>query len=157
MFKRVVVTFLIGGLVSLYAMSLSALNSADKSDLMQIKGIGEVKAAAILKERKKSKFKSFDDLSARVKGIGKKAVSNIKNDVKVKKQPKTGTGKKSSGKKSTTKSSSKKASVKKPTKTTGSSKTTSKKEKAKKATKTLKKKKSSSSKSKKSTKSKKAA
>ncbi len=149
MFKRVVVTFLIGGLVSLYAMSLSALNSADKSDLMQIKGIGEVKAAAILKERKKAKFKSFDDLSARVKGIGEKAASNIKHDVKAKKQSKKSSSKKTS-----------KSSAKKSTKSTSGSKTASKKEKATKASKALKTKKSSSkkpSKSKKTTKSKKAA
>ena len=48
---------------------------------MQIKGIGEVKAAAIVKERRKGKFKSFDDLAQRVPGIGDQTAANIKHGV----------------------------------------------------------------------------
>ena len=68
-------------------MSLKALNKADKSELMEIKGIGEAKADAILKERKNGKFKSFEDVT-RVKGIGESIANNIKDDVKVKEEPK---------------------------------------------------------------------
>jgi competence protein ComEA len=81
MLKRVIVSFLIFATVSLFAMSLKELNSASKTDLMQIKGIGEAKAEAILKERKKGKFESFKDLT-RVKGVGESIANNVKNDVK---------------------------------------------------------------------------
>jgi len=74
--------FLVLSTSVLFGMSLSKLNSAGKEDLMQINGIGEKKAAAIIKERKKGKFKSYEDLSARVDGIGAQTAANIKNDVK---------------------------------------------------------------------------
>jgi len=63
---------------SVFGMSLSQLNGASKAELMEINGIGESKADAIMKARK---FKSFDDV-LKVKGVGEKLVSNIKNDVK---------------------------------------------------------------------------
>jgi len=75
--------FLVLSTSVLFGMSLSKLNSASKEDLMQINGIGEKKAAAIIKERKKGKFKSYDDLATRVGGIGAQTAANIKNDVKV--------------------------------------------------------------------------
>jgi len=65
----------------LYSMSLSELNSASKEELMQIKGIGAKKAEEILKERKKNKFKSVDDVS-KVKGVGEVLANNIKKDIK---------------------------------------------------------------------------
>lgn len=65
-----------------YGMSLSKLNSASKEELMQINGIGEKKAAAIVKARKKGKFKSYEDLISRVDGIGAQTAANIKNDIK---------------------------------------------------------------------------
>ena len=134
-----------------FGMSLSKLNSASKEELMQINGIGEVKAAAIMKERRKGKFKSFADLSSRVEGIGEQTASNIKNDIKVGEKVKK--VKKSSAKKSTKKKTESK-------KSKAAKKETSKKEKAKKAEKELKKnkkkvKKEKAKKSKKSKKSKK--
>lgn len=81
MFKKIITGVLVLGMTSLFAMSLSTLNSASKAELMEINGIGEKKAAAIIKERKKGKFKSFDDLT-RVKGIGEQITANAKNDVK---------------------------------------------------------------------------
>ena len=54
---------------SLFGMSLDQLNSASKAELMEINGIGEAKAEAIINERKKGKFTSFEDFQ-RVKGIG---------------------------------------------------------------------------------------
>ncbi len=87
MFKKVMAGVLILSLTSLFGMSLKELNKADKSELIQIKGIGEAKADEIIKERKKEKFKSFEDVT-RVKGIGEATVNNIKHDVKVKKEPK---------------------------------------------------------------------
>lgn len=87
MLKKVMAGVLILSLTSLFGMSLKELNKADKAELMQIKGIGEAKADAIIKERKKEKFKSFEDVT-RVKGIGEATANNIKHDVKVKEEPK---------------------------------------------------------------------
>ncbi|NKQ41726.1 MAG: helix-hairpin-helix domain-containing protein [Sulfurovum sp.] len=85
MFKTLIVRvivgmFLIGTMA--FGMSLAKLNSASKSELMEINGVGEVKAADILKQRKKGKFKSFSDLTERVDGIGEQTAANIKGGVK---------------------------------------------------------------------------
>jgi len=81
MLKKIIAGFLVLATSTLFGMSLNQLNSASKTELMEIKGIGESKATAILNERKKSKFTSFDDLQ-RVKGIGEKTAKNVKDDVK---------------------------------------------------------------------------
>jgi len=62
---------------------LSALNpqKASKDELICIKGIGEKKASAIIKYRKKNKLKSAQDL-LEIKGFGKSLVKNVQNDVK---------------------------------------------------------------------------
>ena len=78
MLKKVMAGFLILATSTLFGMSLNQLNSVSKTELMEIKGIGEAKATAIMKARK---FNSFDDV-LKVKGVGEKLVSNIKNDVK---------------------------------------------------------------------------
>ena len=92
---------------------LSALNvkQASKDELVCIKGIGEKKAAAIIKFRKSKTFKSVDDL-LELKGFGKGLVNNLKKDIKTV----ACGGKKSAKKKtSTTTSSSKKTDTKKTT------------------------------------------
>ncbi len=87
---------------SVFGMSLNQLNGASKAELMEINGIGDAKAAAIVKERKKGKFKSFEDFQ-RVEGIGEQTAKNVKNDVKSSSKEKKVT-------KSRTKSKSKKKS-----------------------------------------------
>ena len=89
MFKKIIAGILIVSVSSLFGMSLKELNKADKSELMEIKGIGEAKADAILKERKNGKFKSFEDFT-RVKGVGEAMANNVKHNVKstVKKETK---------------------------------------------------------------------
>jgi competence protein ComEA len=64
-------------------MNIAEVNTANKETLMKISGIGAKKASALIQERSQGLFKSFEDLE-RVKGIGKKMISNIKNDVKSK-------------------------------------------------------------------------
>jgi len=115
MLKKIAIGFVVLAASTLFGMSLNQLNMASKTELMQIKGIGEKKADAIIKERKKGKFKSFEDFQ-RVEGIGEKTAKNVKNDVKVKKEVK----------KATKKTDKKKSSHKKETKT---KKATSKKKK----------------------------
>lgn len=99
MLKKVILGFMVFATSTVFAMSLSQLNSASKAELMQINGIGEAKANAIVKERKKGKFTSFKDFE-RVEGIGTQTAANVKNGVKsskdvkkVKKQAKRTTSK----------------------------------------------------------------
>jgi competence protein ComEA len=112
MLKKVIAGFLVFAASTVFGMSLNKLNSASKAELMEINGIGEAKASAIIKERKKGKFKSFEDFQ-RVEGIGKETAKNVKNDVKMKKEPKSSkkTTKKKS--KSSKKSTKKKTDTKK--------------------------------------------
>ena len=81
MLKKVIAGVLVLATSSVFGMSLNQLNEASKAELMEINGIGEAKANAIIKERKKEKFKSFEDFE-RVEGIGKQTAKNVKNDVK---------------------------------------------------------------------------
>jgi len=104
MIKKIAIALLVCATTTAFAMSINEVNKASKDELMKINGIGEKKADAIIKQRKKSSFKSFKDLEA-VKGVGPALSKNIKNDVH-KKTPKK------SSKKSTTKKSDKKKSVK---------------------------------------------
>ena len=156
MFKKIIASFLVFATTSVFAMSLSQLNSASKAELMEINGIGEVKAAAIIKERRHGKFKSFDDLT-RVEGIGEQTAANVKNGVKsasdvkkVKKSTKKKTAKKTTKAKKSTKEKAEKKTKKRKIKSmdekkkelkTKAKKTKTKKTKAKKTKKTKSKKK----------------
>jgi len=63
---------------ALFALNI---NTATKSQLMQIKGIGPKKAQAIINYRKTHKIKSLNELK-NIKGINSKILLNIKNDIK---------------------------------------------------------------------------
>ncbi len=140
MLKKVIGLFLIAATSMVFGMSLSKLNSASKTELMEINGIGEIKAAAIIKERRHGKFKSYDDLASRVEGVGEQTAANIKNDIKV--GQKTKKVKKTTSRKTTKKNTrKKKTSTKEDKKEKYAKKSKSKKDKAKKAEKELKKKK----------------
>ena len=156
MFKKIIAGFLILATSTLFGMSLSALNSASKAELMEINGIGEVKAAAIIKERRKGKFKSFEDVQ-RVEGIGEQTADNIKRGVKssdgvkkVSKKKKTKTKKKTTtSSKKNTKTKADKKTKKRKIKTTDEKKKELKKKERKTKTKKTKAKKEKKTKSKK--------
>ena len=114
MFKKIIASFLVlATTTTVFGMSLSALNGASKAELMEINGIGEMKAAAIIKERRKGKFKSFEDVQ-RVEGIGEQTADNIKRGIKssegvkkVSKKTKTKAKKKAKAEKKTKKTKTK--------------------------------------------------
>lgn len=104
MFKQFLVLLLLAGSL----MAAMDVNKASKDDLMSISGIGEKKAEAIIKHRKKhGKFKSIDDLK-NVKGIGAAIIANIKKGKKksTKKKSSSTTKKSTHSKKNVTKNKS---------------------------------------------------
>jgi len=56
------------------------INSADKEELMTLKGIGEKKADAILEQRGEKCFENVDALTE-VKGIGPKFLENNRENL----------------------------------------------------------------------------
>ena len=70
-------------LLTYTAVSLMAMNfqTASKEELMSIKGIGEKRAAAIMKYRKTHKIKSAADLK-NIDGIGAEIADNAKRGIK---------------------------------------------------------------------------
>lgn len=63
-----------------FGMSVGEVNKASKEDLVKIKGIGETKADAIIKQRAVTPFSTMADIEA-VKGVGPALLKNIENDV----------------------------------------------------------------------------
>ncbi len=61
------------------ALSFAAVdvNTAAAADLAEVKGIGPAMSSRILDERKKAKFKDWDDFIARVKGVGEKSAAKL--------------------------------------------------------------------------------
>lgn len=53
------------------------VNTATAEDLNSVKGIGPATSTRIVKEREKGDFKDWDDLKARVKGIGNKKAGKL--------------------------------------------------------------------------------
>ena len=56
------------------------INTANKEELMSLKGVGDKKAVTILEYRKVNCFKSVDDLM-KVKGIGQKFIDKNKDNL----------------------------------------------------------------------------
>ena len=59
------------------AFAAPEVNKASAAELDSVKGIGPSMSSRILDERKKGEFKSWSDLSARVKGIGSKTAAKF--------------------------------------------------------------------------------
>lgn len=67
-------------LAMLYAAAAFAavdVNTAKAADLDGLKGIGPVMSKRILDERKKGKFKSWEDMIERVKGLGDNSAAKL--------------------------------------------------------------------------------
>lgn len=64
------------------AMAFAAVdvNTATSAELDSIKGIGPVKSALILSERKKAPFKDWNDFVTRVKGVGTDSAAKFSAD-----------------------------------------------------------------------------
>ncbi|HEY7987119.1 MAG TPA: ComEA family DNA-binding protein, partial [Methylophilaceae bacterium] len=69
------------------AWAIVDLNTATMTELESVKGIGPKKAQYIMDYRKKTPFKSVDDLT-KVKGFGKKTVDKMRKELKVGPPPK---------------------------------------------------------------------
>ena len=68
MFKSIVAMFL--ALFTTLALAAVDINKGDQAALESVKGIGPAMSGRLLEERKKSPFKDWPDVIARVKGIG---------------------------------------------------------------------------------------
>lgn len=68
MLKKIVLTLALLAAGAVYAAV--DINTASEAELDSIKGIGPGTSGKILEERKKGKFKDWNDLVTRVKGIG---------------------------------------------------------------------------------------
>lgn len=74
------ITFVISTGIAIAAVNI---NTATKEDLNRVKGIGPVKAQAIIDYRKKNgPFKSIDELE-NVKGFGGKSVKKVRSELTV--------------------------------------------------------------------------
>ncbi len=81
MIKKIILLFWIFTCLVLAAINI---NTADEKTLTQLKGIGPVKAKAIIDFREKyGKFHNIEELQ-HVKGIGPKTVEKIRSEVTVK-------------------------------------------------------------------------
>jgi competence protein ComEA len=82
---RVVAALVLAGTLGAVGMAAAApvdINSASAAELEALPGIGAVKAAAIVEERKSRPFSSVEDLE-RVRGIGPALVADLKPHVTV--------------------------------------------------------------------------
>jgi len=81
--KKICLTLILLLFLATAALAKVNINTATVKELQAIRGIGQTKAEAIIKYRKKEgPFKSVKDL-VKVKGIGKKTVEKIKDEITV--------------------------------------------------------------------------
>lgn len=84
MLRKILFTLLLCLSFQVLAASPININTADKETLMNIKGIGEKRAEAIIVYREKNgAFKSIDDLSS-VQGIGQSIIDKNRDSLTVK-------------------------------------------------------------------------
>lgn len=78
-FKVITVTSVLATSL-VFGMNVGEVNKASKEELMKIKGIGETKADAIIKQRTVAPFSTMADVES-VNGVGPALLNNIENDV----------------------------------------------------------------------------
>ncbi len=75
MFKQILISMaLLGATTSFAAIDV---NQASVAELDGIKGIGPAMSSRILDERKKGPFKDWNDLLARIKGVGQGSAARL--------------------------------------------------------------------------------
>ena len=62
------------------AMAAVDVNKASEAELDSMKGVGPVTSKAIMAERKKGDFKSWEDFIKRVKGVGEKKAATLSSE-----------------------------------------------------------------------------
>ena len=78
---------LVAALVSTVAMAVVDVNSATQAQLEDVKGLGPVKAKAIVDYRQKNgPFKTLDDLD-KVDGFGRKSIDKLRAELSVGNRP----------------------------------------------------------------------
>ena len=77
--RKIVAFIILFGALFLGALDLQ---TASKSELMSIKGIGDKKADSIIEYRKSNTITKPEDLK-NIKGFGDTIIANIKNDIKI--------------------------------------------------------------------------
>lgn len=81
--KKILLAILMSFAFSFSVFAAVDVNTATEADLQKVKGLGPVKAKAIVDYRKQNgPFKSVDELD-KVKGIGPGILKQIRNDVSV--------------------------------------------------------------------------
>lgn len=78
MFKKLIAVLL--AFYAAVAMAAVDVNKASHADLVEVKGIGPATATRILDARKQGPFKNWEDLIARVKGIGANSAAKFSED-----------------------------------------------------------------------------
>ncbi|MGC1175654.1 ComEA family DNA-binding protein [Polaromonas sp.] len=78
MFKKLLA--FIAAMYVAVAFAAVEVNSATPAELDSIKGIGPVKSALIISERKKMPFKDWNDFVTRVKGVGTDSAAKFSAD-----------------------------------------------------------------------------
>ncbi|BCO07704.1 hypothetical protein GF1_00800 [Desulfolithobacter dissulfuricans] len=81
--KRICLALVLLLFLATAAFAKVNINSADAKELATLPGIGKAKAEAIIRYRQeKGNFKTIEDL-IKVKGIGKKIIKKIEDEVTV--------------------------------------------------------------------------
>jgi competence protein ComEA len=75
MFTRLLATLAVPVSISVFAAV--DVNQASQAELESITGLGPATASLIVDERRKGPFKSWADLIARVKGVGKHSAAKL--------------------------------------------------------------------------------
>lgn len=78
MFKKLLA--LVAAMYVAVAFAAVDVNNATPAELDAIKGIGPVKSALIISERKKAPFKDWNDFVTRVKGVGTDSAAKFSAD-----------------------------------------------------------------------------